>query len=64
LALYSGVWTLRFFVSLMILGFPGCQTILNFCLKSGVHFTEHTKQLRHFCALYDRLTRSRDNVPQ
>jgi len=32
------VWTLRFFVSLMILGFPGCQTILNFCLKSGVHF--------------------------
>jgi len=36
--LYSGVWTLRFFVSLMILGFPGCQTILNFCLKSGVHF--------------------------
>jgi len=39
LALYSGVWTLRFFVSLMILGFPGCQTILNFCLKSGVHFT-------------------------
>jgi len=33
------VWTLRFFVSLMILGFPGCQTILNFCLKSGVHFT-------------------------
>jgi len=37
--LYSGVWTLRFFVSLMILGFPGCQTILNFCLKSGVHFS-------------------------
>jgi len=30
---------LRFFVSLMVLGFPGCQTILNFCLKSGVHFT-------------------------
>jgi len=40
LALYSGVWTLRFFGSLMILEFPGCQTILNFCLKSGVHFTQ------------------------
>jgi len=46
LALYSGVWTLRFFVSLMILGFPGCQTILNFCLKSGVHFRPQEKRDR------------------
>jgi len=28
----------------MILGFPGCQTILNFCLKSGVHFSNGSRR--------------------
>jgi hypothetical protein len=38
LALYSGVCTLRVFVSLMISGLPGGEDNLNFCPKTGVHF--------------------------
>ncbi|MFZ3139653.1 hypothetical protein, partial [Polaromonas sp.] len=28
------------------LGFPGFETILNFCLKSGVHFSPHNGSLK------------------